>query len=46
MPVLRSVMSNLKKQYGAKKAESVYYALDNSGKLDKAKKTVSLRSKK
>ena len=39
-------MQKLKKQYGDKKAESVYYAMENSGKLNKARKTATLRSKK
>lgn len=47
MPVLRSVIQNLMKQYSGdkKKAESVYFAMENAGKLDKAKHTAALRSK-
>jgi len=45
MPILRSVMTNLIKQYGAEKAKRVYYALERSGKLNKAEKTAHLRSK-
>lgn len=39
MPIIRSMMDNLKKQYGDKKGESIYYALEN-------KKKKKLRSKK
>lgn len=34
MPVNKSMMADLKKQYGAKKAKSVYYAIEAK---DKAK---------
>lgn len=44
MPVVRSIMSNLKKQYGDKKGESVYYAMENSGKIPHNKK--KLRSER
>lgn len=33
MPVVRSAMVNLKKEYGDKKGTSVYYALENEGKI-------------
>lgn len=39
MPVIRSMMNAMKKQYGAKKGEQVYYATEN-------KKKGQLRSKK
>lgn len=39
MPVIRSLMNNLKKEYGDKKGEDVYYAMEN-------KKKKNLRSKK
>ncbi len=29
MPILRSLMQNLKKQYGEKHGEGVYYAMEN-----------------
>ena len=43
MPIVRKIMKSLAKEYGAKKAKNVYYALENMGKLDKAKKTVAGR---
>jgi len=43
MPVIRSLMTKLKKQYGDKKGEQVYYAMENSGKIPGMTK---LRSKK
>ena len=39
MPVVRKEMVNLKKEYGPKKGESVYYAMENEGKIKPAKKT-------
>ena len=32
MPVNRKMMSNMKKEYGSKKGESVYYAMENKMK--------------
>lgn len=32
MPVIRSLMASLKKQYGNKKGEDVYYAMENKRK--------------
>ena len=32
----KKTLANMKKQYGPKKGESVFYALVNSGKLKKA----------
>lgn len=37
-------MTNMRKEYGNKKGTSVYFAMENSGKLDQAKKTAALRS--
>jgi len=39
-------MAALKKRYGAKKGKSIYYAMENEGKLKKAKRTVARRKKK
>lgn len=39
MPVNQKVMRNLKKEYGAKKGKSVYYALENKGKIKPATKS-------
>jgi len=39
MPILRSLMKSLKKQYGEKKGEDVYYAMEQ-------KKKNKLRSRK
>jgi len=33
MPVCRKLMSRLKKRYGPKKGERVYYAMENKGKI-------------
>ena len=33
MPVNEKVMKNLKSEYGNKKGENVYYAMENSGKI-------------
>lgn len=38
MPVNRKEMNSLKKQYGAKKGEKIYYALENK-KKQKPKKS-------
>lgn len=38
MPVNRKKMDALKKQYGARKAKDVYYALENKAKASKKKK--------
>lgn len=44
MPVIRKIMQNLIKEYGsAKKAKNVYYGMEASGKLDKAKKIIAGR---
>lgn len=45
MPMLRSAYNNLVKQYGKEKAKNVYYALEQSGKLDQAKKTAAIRAR-
>lgn len=45
MPVIRDIMRALVKEYGKEKAKDVYYGLENSGKLDKAKKTIEGRKK-
>jgi len=36
MPVNRSIMASLKKQYGDKKGEEVYYAMEEKGKIASA----------
>ena len=38
VPVNRKKMNALKKQYGARKAKDVYYALENKAKASKKKK--------
>lgn len=38
MPVDKSMMESMKKQYGAKKAKSVYYAVEAKQKASKKKK--------
>lgn len=38
MPVNQKKMKNLKKEYGAKKGASVYYALENKAKQKKKRK--------
>lgn len=38
MPVKKSLMNKLKKEYGAKKGEQVYYALENKAKHKGKKK--------
>lgn len=38
MPVNQKKMKNLKKEYGAKKAKKVYYALENKSKQKKKAK--------
>lgn len=38
MPVNKKEMKNLKKEYGKKKGEKVYYALENKKKTKKKKK--------
>lgn len=43
MPINKKKMSNLKKEYGEKKGESIYYALENK---DKSKKKTSSKKKK
>lgn len=35
MPVNRKMMASMKKQYGSKKGESVYYAMENKMKVKK-----------
>ena len=35
MPIKRKLMKNLKKEYGKKKGESVYYAMENTPKYKK-----------
>ena len=35
MPVNRKMMANMKKEYGSKKGESVYYAMENKMKKTK-----------
>ena len=37
MPINRKKMDALKKQYGARKAKDVYYALENKAKASKKK---------
>lgn len=37
MPIKRKMMNNLKKEYGKKKGEQVYYALENKKKKGKKK---------
>ena len=37
MPIKRKMMNNLKKEYGKKKGEQVYYALENKKKKCKKK---------
>ncbi len=37
MPVNKSMMESMKKQYGAKKAKSVYYAVEAKQKASKKK---------
>lgn len=32
MPVIRSIMTDMKKKYGDKKGENVYYAVENKMK--------------
>ena len=41
MPIIKDVMRSLVKQYGPEKGKNVYYAMENSGKLDKARKTAA-----
>ena len=41
MPIVRSIMNNLIKKYGNKKGKSIYYAMENKGKLTKAKRTAT-----
>lgn len=38
MPINKKMMSSLKKEYGKKKGESIYYALENKKKSKKHKK--------
>lgn len=38
MPINQKKMKNLKKEYGAKKAKKVYYALENKAKQKQKKK--------
>ena len=38
MPVNEKIMSRLKEEYGEKKGESVYYAMENEGKIKPANK--------
>lgn len=38
MPVNKKIMAKLKKEYGAKKGKSVYYAMENSGKIKPRRK--------
>jgi len=38
MPVNEKIMGNLKDEYGEKKGESVYYAMENEGKIKPASK--------
>ena len=40
MPIVKKVMKNLKSEYGKDKGKSVYFAMENSGKLDSAKKAI------
>ena len=35
----RKIMANLKKQYGAKKGEGIFYAMENKGEIPGMKKT-------
>lgn len=42
----KKVFAALKKEYGAKKGESVYYALVNSGKLKGAEPAKKKKTKK
>lgn len=39
MPIVEKIMGNLKKQYGKKKGKSIYYALENLGKIKPKRKT-------
>jgi hypothetical protein len=38
MPVNKKKMASLKKQYGAKRGEDIYYAMENKKKKKKARK--------
>jgi len=38
MPVNKKKMASLKKQYGAKRGEDIYYAMENKAKKKKARK--------
>ena len=43
MPIIRSMMSDMQKRYGDKKAKNVYYAVEN--KMKKAGKLRSMMAK-
>lgn len=38
MPINKKMMAALKKEYGAKKGKSIYYAMENQGKTGHKKK--------
>jgi len=45
MPVNQSMMTNMKRQYGTKKGEQVYYAMENKMKSKKGSKKAVLKHK-
>lgn len=46
MPVNRKKMAALKKQYGTKKGEDVYYAMENKAKHSTKKKSSRAKKRK
>jgi hypothetical protein len=46
MPINKKKMNALKKQYGAKEGEDIYYKLENKAKAKKKKKHTKKKKKK
>lgn len=46
MPINRKMMRNLKREYGAKKGEDIYYAMENEGKVPASGKRKKKKAKK
>lgn len=45
MPIIKKIMKNMKSEYGAKKWEQVYYAMENEWKIKPKKKILKPKKK-